>query len=135
MLSKNDTFKFHAFRFLEKWAWINNNLYSFLIPWPMRQHGTCIKQGHKIWYFFLLWYFLLEMVSVMNEPHYHIKKVVTCLTNTLSNDCDMLNHKVNNIQIILYRSSCSQMLYKIVVVHKGVLKNLTSFTGKHLCWV
>ena len=45
------------------------------------------------------------------------------------------NHKVNNIQIILYRSSCSQMLYKIVGVHKGVLKNLTNFTGKHLCRV
>ena len=77
------------------------------------------------------------MVSVMNEPHYHKKKKKSSHVWQILSQMTVIwyNHKVNNIQIILYRSSCSQMLYKIVGVLKGVLKNLTNFTGKHLCQV
>ena len=36
---------------------------------------------------------------------------------------------LNLITLKAFRSSCSQMFYKI-----GVLKNFAKFTGKHLCW-
>ena len=42
------------------------------------------------------------------------------------------SYKISNLKITLYRSSCSQMFYKIVGILKSVLKN---FTEKNLCWV
>ena len=75
---------------------------------------------------FLFWYFLLEMVPVMNEPHYHKKNVAHVWQIFSQMTVIWHNHKVINIEIILYRSSCSQILYKIGGVHKGVLKNLTN---------
>ena len=82
-------FRFDVFRFLKKWSWIirisiyflfrgtcigsnlkvvvnNKNIYLFLISWHMYQRGTCIGSNLM---FFLLSYFLLKMVSVMNKPH------------------------------------------------------------------
>ena len=41
---------------------------SFLISWHMYQGGTCIGSNLIL---FLLSYFLLKMVSVMNETHCH----------------------------------------------------------------
>ena len=46
------------------------------------------------------------MVSVMNELYYHKKS-----------------------------SPISQILYRIVGVPKGAVKNIANFTGKHLCQV
>ena len=76
-------------------------------------------------------------ISVMNETHYHKKKKKSTHVWQILSQMTVIryNHKVNNIQIILYRSNCSQTLFKIVGVLKSVLKNLTNFTGKHLCRV
>ena len=97
----------------------SNNIYSFLISflisWHMYQIGFMYKTGWNL-ILFLLSYFLLKTVSVMNKPHFH-KKIVTCLTKTLK-----------GLSITLYTSSCSQMFNKILGVLKGVLKNLANFT-------
>ena len=45
---------------------------------------------------------------------------------------DGLESKYNNVTAMFYRnyrSSCSQMFFRI-----GVLKNFANFTRKHLCW-
>ena len=62
-LKENDTFKFYAFRFLEKWAWIIIISIHFLFH---DVSNRALKFDT-----FLPWYFLLEMVSVMNELYYH----------------------------------------------------------------
>ena len=90
-LKENDTFKFYAFRFLEKWAWIIIISIHFLF------RDICVNMAHvsnralKFDTFFTL--ILSFGNGISNEwtslPQKE-KKVVTCLTNTLSNDCDMI---------------------------------------------
>ena len=92
-------------------------LYLLFLAGHMYQRRTCI----------LLSFFLLKMVSVMNELHCH-KKIVTYLTKTLK---WLLYDIITKSKI--YTSASSQMFYRTVGVFKGVLKNFANFTGKHLC--
>ena len=63
------------------------------------------------------------------------KKVVSCRTKTLSNDCDMIHSQSQQYINNALQKQLLADFYKIVGVFKGVLKNLTNFSGKHLCRV
>ena len=107
------------------------NIYSSLISC-----GTHVSAWHMYltgWglILFLLSYFLLEIVPVMNDLHCH-QKVVTYLTKILKwlwYDTITKSPITNNT---LHERKCST---ELLVFSKGVLKNFANFTGKHPCRV
>ena len=90
-LSKNDTFKFYAFRFLEKWAWVIIIFIHFLF------RDICVNMAYisnRALKFDTFYTLILSFGNGISNEWTSLpqkeKKVVTCLTNTLSNDCDMI---------------------------------------------
>ena len=110
------------------------SIYSSYIWWE--HGGTHVSPWHmyltgRYLVLFLLSYFLLKMVSVMNELHCHRKVLYTW--QKFSNDYDMI--QLQNQQFTnntLHERNCST---ELLVFSKGVLKNFANFTGKHLCRV
>ena len=62
-------------------------------------------------------------------------KKASLVSKKLSKDYNKIYLQINNLQVTLYRSSCLLKFYRIVGILKGVLKNITNFTGKYLCRV
>ena len=75
---------FECFQIFRK-VGVNNNIYSFLLSWHMYQTGWNLI-------LFLLSYFLLKMVSIINEPHcykkiamFHKNSQMTIINNYKTN--------------------------------------------------
>ena len=81
---------------------------------------------------FLLSYFLLKMVSVMNKLHCHKKIVAYFLDKNSQMAMICYNYKINNLQITLYTSG---NVLDNCWCFKGVPKNFTNFARKHLCQI
>ena len=59
--------------------------------------------------------------------NYHQSLAFDCPYILCSDHCDQWLFQ--EIFFIIFRSSCTQMFFKI-----GVIRNFAIFTGKHLCW-
>ena len=130
--SKSNTFKFYAFRFHEKWAWI-----IIIISIHFLFRVIYVNMAHvsnRLKFDTFLYFHIFFENGINNEWNSLPQKKSRHLFDKNSQMTVIwYNYKVNNLQITFYRSSCLQMFYKNVGVLKGVLKNITNFTRKHLC--
>ena len=72
--------------------------------------------------------FFLEMVESKGQRYINIW-VIPHIAQYLRRKEILFLIKKRHLQYLIFRSSRSQMIFKI-----GVLKNFANFTVKHLCW-
>ena len=98
--------------------------------------GTHVSSWHMYltgWYLILilLSYFLLKMVSVMNELHCYRKVVTYFFSQKSSNDHDMI--QLQNQQFTNSTLDEHKLSTELLIFSKVVFKNFANFTGKHQC--